>query len=246
MGTCIVFPAIDLRRGQVVRLLHGDPQHQTTYSAAPVEVAERWLAAGASWLHVVNLDGAFAEQDQENRSALRAIVKAAAGRAQVQFGGGLRSLADVEQALAVGVQRVVLGSAVVQNPMLLQRAVELFGPEAIVAALDSREGLVRIQGWQTDSGYPAHDLAQQLARVGVRYGLYTEIGRDGAGSGLDVLATQRLAQVSGLRMIASGGARTLDDIRQVCQAGLYGVVVGRALYENQFRLEEALECCTQD
>jgi phosphoribosylformimino-5-aminoimidazole carboxamide ribotide isomerase len=145
-----VFPAVDLRRGQVVRLSEGDPDRQTHYASDPAAAARRWLSAGAGWLHVVNLDGAFDQPDAENRQALTAILKTAQEfAARVQFGGGLRSLAAIEAAFAVGVERVVLGTLAVEQPELAFEALHRWGADRIVLGLDARDGLVRVRGWQS-------------------------------------------------------------------------------------------------
>lgn len=230
-----IFPAIDLRHGQVVRLQEGDPARQTDYSAAPVEVARRWLEAGAAWLHVVNLDGAFGEQSDANLAALENIVKAAQEvSAQVQFGGGLRSLDAIDAALCLGVSRVVLGTVSVEHPELVAAALARWGVVRVAAALDARDGMVQVRGWQRPTGVPAAELAARLAGAGLRWLVYTDIARDGLQSGLNIAATAQLAQASGLSVIASGGVAGWADIENACHMGLPGVIVGKALYENKF------------
>jgi phosphoribosylformimino-5-aminoimidazole carboxamide ribotide isomerase len=242
MSNFTIFPAIDLRGGKVVRLKQGDPTRQTTYADDPAAVARRWLDAGARWLHVVNLDGAFGERSTANQRALGAILSEVAEQAQVQLGGGLRTLAAVENALALGVRRVVLGTVAVENPSLVEQALKRFGPQRIVAGIDARQGRVRIRGWGDDSGVDTLTLGSRLFRQGVRTVVFTDIVRDGVGSGVTVQATRNLADSTGLAVIASGGVATLEDIQRVRQAGLAGVIIGRALYEGQIDLEEALQC----
>jgi phosphoribosylformimino-5-aminoimidazole carboxamide ribotide isomerase len=238
-----VFPAIDLRRGQVVRLAQGDLARQSTYSTDPAGMARRWLEAGAAWLHVVNLDGAFDHPDLANREALQSILNVCAQfGAQVQFGGGLRSLPAVEQVLEAGVSRAVLGTAAIENPELVVEALHKFGADRIALGLDAVGGLVRGRGWTQASELHAQDLAQHFGRVGLRTVIYTDILRDGLGTGINLIATQALAEASGLNVIASGGVHALQDVRQVRLAGLAGVIIGRALYEGQLTLEEALAC----
>ncbi len=239
MSGFTVYPAIDLRRGRVVRLAQGDPDRETVYGSDPAAVAGRWLAAGTAWLHMVNLDGAFGEGGQANLEALRAIL---ATGAQVQFGGGLRSLPDVESALEMGVARVVLGTAAVESPDLVAEALARFGPDRVAVALDVRDGRVQVRGWVEDAGRAAVDLAAELAALGLRTVVHTDVARDGVSRGLNVDASRRLAQATGLEVIASGGVASLEDIRAAREAGLAGVVVGRALYEGRVRLEEALRC----
>lgn len=233
-----IFPAIDLRAGQVVRLALGDPGRQTVYGADPVAVAERWRAAGARWLHVVNLDGAFGEAGAANLAALAALT--GVGLA-VQFGGGLRDRAGVERALAAGVRRVVLGTAAVENPELVDWAVAEFGPERVAVGLDAREGVVRVRGWAESAGVTAVDLGKRLAGQGAAWCVFTDVARDGVGTGVNVAATAALAAATGLRVIASGGVAGLADLAAVRAAGLAGVIVGRALYEGQVDLRQAVE-----
>jgi cyclase len=213
-----VYPAIDLRQGQVVRLAQGDPQRQTVYSNRPADAARRWLQAGAQWLHVVNLDGAFEQADQANRQALDEILQATAQHApacRVQFGGGLRSIAALEQALAAGVQRVVLGTAAVLDPGLLDEALRRFGAQRVAAGLDARDGMLMLRGWTEPGGLSALQAARRLGEAGVRTLIFTDIARDGMGQGINLASTRSLARESGLEVIASGGAHSLDDLRQV-------------------------------
>jgi phosphoribosylformimino-5-aminoimidazole carboxamide ribotide isomerase len=232
--TFIIYPAIDLRAGHVVRLSQGDPTRQTTYSDDPAEVAARWCAAGASWLHVVNLDGAFGEADGTNIQALKAILqKTKEKNVKVQFGGGVRTVADIGRILQLGVNRVILGTAVAENPEIAAQAVAQFGAERIGAGLDVRDGKVRVRGWTQGSEVTAIELGTLLYEMGVRTAVFTNIARDGVGSGVDVTAARELADVTGLQVIASGGVASQADIDQVKAANLSGVIVGRALYEGQ-------------
>ena len=230
----IVYPAVDLRDGQVVRLAQGDPARQTTYSSDPAQVAARWCAAGARWLHVVNLDGAFDEADGVNREALKMILqKANDVGVKVQFGGGVRTVEDVGRVLDMGVERVILGTAVVENPDMAAQAAALFGAERIGAGLDVRDGKVRVRGWTEGSEVTAVELGTVLYGMGVRTAVFTNIARDGVGRGVDVSAARELADVTKLDVIASGGVASQEDIEAVKAAGLSGVIVGRALYEGQ-------------
>jgi len=246
MGSFTVFPAIDLHQGQVVRLMQGDPERQKTYSTDPAQVAVRWLEAGASWLHVVNLDGAFSEQvsrhDQANQTALRTILEQARLRnAQVQFGGGLRALEHIEVALGLGIHRLILGTAALETPSLVLQAIQRCGAGQIAVALDALQGIVRTRGWTQSSGIEVLAAGKELVNLGLRTVIYTDVKRDGMGSGVDIASAKALAAL-GLEVIASGGVRTLEDVQRVRQAGLPGVIIGRALYEGNFRLEEALAC----
>lgn len=230
----VIYPAIDLRQGKVVRLRQGDPQQQTVYGDDPAATARRWLEAGARWLHVVNLDGAFGEADSANRQALAEILQAASEyQAQVQFGGGMRSLADIDRALEIGVARAILGTLAAEHPEVLGSGVQRFGAQRLAAGLDARHGLVQVRGWVEGTSLQAVELARQMAALGLRWLIFTDVARDGVGSGLNLASTLELAHRSGLNVIASGGVNGLEDIRGARQAGLPGVIVGRALYEGK-------------
>ncbi len=250
MDLFTVYPAIDLRAGAVVRLVRGDPAQQTVYGDDPAGVASRWLAAGATWLHVVDLDGAFAGSPHEidgvqssaNRGALGEILTAAAGRARVQFGGGLRTLTDVERILSLGVGRAILGTAAIESPELVAEAVARFGKERVGVGIDARRHRVQVRGWTRTADVDPITLGKRLVELGVQTVVYTDISRDGVGSGVDVDGARRLAQETGLSVIASGGVASLRDVQQVRAAGLSGVIIGRALYEGGVSLKEAFLC----
>ena len=245
----IVYPAIDLRNGKVVRLKEGDPNRLTSYSDDPVQTARKWLGMGARWLHVVNLDGAFGESDSSNRIALHSILNVAKEfDARVQFGGGIRSLDAIENAITLGVSRVVLGTVAIEQPEVVQGALKKFGAEKIAIGIDARDGLVRVRGWKDDSGISAIDLALQMRTLrqaqgnafGLRTVIFTDISRDGLGSGPNIASTRELADVSGLDVIASGGVYRLDDVIAAHDANLAGVIIGRALYEGTIDLTDCL------
>lgn len=243
----VIYPAIDLRGGKVVRLKEGDPARMTTYGDDPAETARRWLEAGATWLHVVNLDGAFGEPSNQNRSALDAILNMArAFQARVQFGGGIRSLDEIKQTQEMGVKRIILGTVAVEDPNVVERALEAFGPEHIAVGIDARDGLVRTRGWLMNSEIPALALARHMRSLGLRTVIFTDVSRDGLGSGLNIAATKELAEVSGLDVIASGGVHTLQDVAASRAANLAGVIIGRALYEGTVDLKHALESTSPD
>jgi len=243
MNDFILYPAIDLRNGEVVRLKQGDPTQQTTYGYDPGSTARRWIEAGAQWLHVVNLDGAFGESSGRNLLALSAIVEVAAGsNVQVQFGGGLRTLKDLESALTLGVTRTILGTSAAQKPEIIGQAVSRFGPQAVSVGVDARDGIVKIQGWQESGSLTALELGVKAAASGIQTIVYTNIARDGVGTGVDLEGTKILAAETGLVVIASGGVASISDIALVREAGLPGVIIGRALYEGQVDLIEALRC----
>ncbi len=238
----IIYPAIDLRGGKVVRLKEGDPARMTSYSDDPAETAKRWLMMGAKWLHVVNLDGAFGEGDDLNQKALVSILNIANEfGAHVQFGGGVRSLDLAAQVLSLGVSRIVLGTIAVEQPDVVADVIKNFGAKKIAVGIDARDGMVRVRGWKDDGGISAQDLALQLRTIGLATVIFTDIRRDGLGSGLNIVATRELADVSGLDVIASGGVHTIEDVIAARDANLAGVIIGRALYEGTIDLKVALE-----
>ncbi|GAB4481988.1 MAG: 1-(5-phosphoribosyl)-5-[(5-phosphoribosylamino) methylideneamino]imidazole-4-carboxamide isomerase [Anaerolineae bacterium] len=239
----IIYPAIDLRGGRVVRLVQGDPARQTVHADDPLAAARRWQAAGAAWLHVVNLDGALGEAVLN----LETLARLAGLGLPIQFGGGLRSLDDATRAVDAGAARIILGTLAIRQPETAGEAVRRFGVEAVAVALDARDGLIAIEGWQTQSTHTPVELGRRFAAAGVKHALYTDISRDGRLIGVDVEGTARLARETGLSVIASGGVAELDDIRRLraSGAGIAGVVIGRALYEGAFTLEEALAACAE-
>jgi phosphoribosylformimino-5-aminoimidazole carboxamide ribotide isomerase len=236
-----IYPAIDLRDGQVVRLQYGNPDRQTTFSSDPVATAQQWLDGGATWLHIVNLDGAFDEKGTANWAVLPHLT---ALPARVQFGGGVRSLAEVEQVLHAGVARVILGTAAVENPDLVSQAVTRFGLDHIAVGIDARDGLVKTRGWQTGTAVTPTQLGQQMKERGVQTVIYTDISRDGILTGVNAEATAQLAQATGLSVIAAGGVASLEDVQR-CHAlaknGIGGVIIGRALYDGKVVLHEAIK-----
>ena len=242
-----LFPAIDLRHGRCVRLRQGDPDAETVYSDDPVAVARHWVAQGAAWLHVVNLDGAFAGQVEAadglpvNLQRLRDIRQAV--DVPIQFGGGLRTLEDIALVLELGATRVVLGTVAVTNPDLVREALARFGAERIVVGLDARDGRVATHGWLEVSDVTVEALGHAMAQAGVRRAVYTDIRRDGMLTGVDAEGAARLAEATGLRIIASGGVADLEDIRRllaVAHRGVEGVIVGQALYTGRLDLHAAL------
>jgi len=251
----IVFPAIDLRQGRVVRLRQGRAQEETVYADDPAAVARHWVGLGAEWLHVVNLDGALGLTRAEghpsrlplNLQRLREI-RAAVPDTPIQFGGGLRTLEDVALALELGATRVVLGTVAVEEPELVEETVRRFGEERVAVALDARQGWVATHGWQETSAVTAVALGRAMRHRGVRYAIYTDVARDGMLSGVNVEATAALARSTGLWVIASGGVATLEDIRRLRTqeaCGIVGVIIGQALYSGALSLPEALRAARQ-
>lgn len=240
-----IYPAIDLRNGAVVRLRQGDPNRQTVYSSDPVAVARRWVGEGAEWLHIVNLDGAFDDlaAARANRRALTAIA-GEFNKVKIQFGGGLRSMDDVKAAFDSGANRAVLGTAAVEDPRLVASVLALYGADRVAVGLDSRDGMIVARGWQHETPISAAELGSRMHEMGVVHALYTEVALDGMLSGPATELTAALAQLTGLSIIASGGVRSLDDVRGLlayASRGVAGVILGRSLYESTLSLKEAIE-----
>ena len=235
----IVFPAIDLKGGEVVRLAEGDMDRATVYGDNPAAQALLFADAGAEHLHVVDLDGSFAGQT-ENREAVEAIVEAFPG--YVQLGGGIRDAAAVEGWFNLGVARIVMGSAALKNPgFVKEMAREWEG--GIVVAVDARDGMVATEGWAEVSDVPVEDMARRFEDAGVASLLFTDIGRDGLLKGCNVQATVELARSVEIPVIASGGVKGLDDIHMLAlqaDQGIEGVITGRALYEGRLDLATAI------
>ena len=238
----ILYPAIDLKDGACVRLRRGAMDEATVYSSDPAAQARAWQDAGCEWLHVVDLNGAFAGRSV-NGEAVAAILDAA--RVPVQLGGGIRDMAGVARWLEAGVRRVILGSAAVKTPTLVHEACRAF-PGRVAVGIDARDGIVATEGWAESSGVPALDLALRFEDAGVAAVIYTDIGRDGMLEGLDTEATLALAARLQTAVIASGGVGTIEDLRQLRDAArasagrVDGVIVGRALYDGRIDLPEAL------
>lgn len=237
----IIFPAIDLKEGQVVRLRQGDPDQKTVYSSDPLEVAKHWQELGAEWLHMVNLDGTL----YHTAPVWSIIEKIAHLGLNIQFGGGLRSTEEAAQAIQSGAKRIVIGTAAIENPDLIKQLLADHSAESVVIALDSRGGKVALHGWQTDSEWTAVDLGKAMAKIGVRHALYTDISRDGQLEGVNVEGTRQLARDTGLQVIASGGVRSIQDVIALSQGDVAGVILGKALYEGMIDLSEALKIASQ-
>lgn len=238
-----VIPAIDLRGGQVVRLKQGDYAQQTTYAVDPRELAQRYADAGARWLHLVDLDGARSGQ-LDNLAVIRAI---AADGTQVQAGGGVRDEADLQRLFDAGVQRVVLGSVAIRDPGLVAGWLDTYGAERLTLALDTRRidgrWTLPSAGWTETEARTLDELAPWYAAHGALHLLCTDIDRDGMLAGFNLDLYRHLADsVPQLAVQASGGVRSLDDIRAAREAGARGVILGRALLEGRFTVEEALAC----
>jgi len=238
----ILFPAIDLKDGQVVRLEEGDMARATVFGTDPAARAATFAAQGARWLHIVDLNGAFAGYGV-NAGAVERIIAAFPGR--VQLGGGIRDASAIERWLGLGVARVVLGTAALKNPQLVRTAAR-FHPDQVVVAVDARDGMVATEGWAAVSDMPVVDLARRFEDAGVAALLFTDIGRDGLLKGVNLEATVALAEATRLPVIASGGVAGMADIAALRESALTvsgtieGVISGRAIYDGRLDLTEAL------
>ncbi|MCA1615744.1 MAG: 1-(5-phosphoribosyl)-5-[(5-phosphoribosylamino)methylideneamino]imidazole-4-carboxamide isomerase [Acidobacteria bacterium] len=235
-----IIPAVDLRNGRCVRLTQGRRAEAKVYDGDPVEIARRFAAAGAPMLHVVDLDGAFAEGRSPNREVARRIIGAV--EIPVQFGGGLREISDVREIIEGGAARVVVGTLVLESADTLTRLVELFGAR-VAAGIDARGGRVVTHGWEKQEDVTALELAARVAALGVSRIIYTDVARDGTLEGVNSEQTCAVARASGLPVTASGGVSSLADIERLkaaCGARIDSVIVGKALYEKRFTLEEAI------
>lgn len=235
-----LYPAIDLRGGQVVRLRQGDYADETVYADDPRAVARSFVAAGATWIHVVDLDAAKSG-DPVNRPVVASIAAAVDGRARVETGGGVRSIDDARHLADAGVARVVMGSAAVANPSLVAAASEII---PVGVGLDHRNGEIAVHGWTEGSGLHLDDAYSLFPTADVF--IITDIGRDGTLEGPDIAGLTRSAEAAGSPVIASGGVATLDDIRSLAAIpGLAGVITGKAVYEGRFTVGDALQTLAQ-
>ena len=233
----LIYPAIDLLEGQVVRLREGDPEQRSVFSADPVATARQWIDRGAKWLHMVSLDGTFGEANQ-NLVTLEEVARLSVN---VQFTGGLRDMASLQRARDAGASRMVIGTLAVRDPAAAAEAIRRFGAESVAVALDARDGRVATHGWTELSQQTPVELGRRLREMGAVHALYTDIGRDGGMTGVNIADTVALAQATGLKVIASGGVSALSDIAILARSGaVAGAIIGMALYRKTFSLEEAL------
>lgn len=232
-----IFPAIDLRNGKVVRLTQGDPGRMTSYGENPRWWAEQWQSEGANWLHVINLDGAFAEDSTLNMQALKSILEVGLN---VEFGGGMRDWATIETAIKLGVSRVFLGTAAIKDPALVDWAISAYGPDRIAGDIGIRDSLVTIKGWQETTCQSVNEVGLRLRAQGLEWCVLTNVNHDGDSSGIDISSAIELQDETGLQVVASGGISSIEDVERVHQAGLAGVIIGRALYEGKISLTECM------
>jgi len=233
-----LLPAIDIRNGRVVRLSQGERARQTVYGDDPLAVAERFLEQGARWIHVVDLDRAFGTGD--NLAVVHRIAERVAAKLQLQLGGGLRSKDLIREALDLGFARAVIGTAAAVDPNFVPEVLAAVGTTRLAVGIDARNGLVAVRGWTETSTTRAEDLVRRVVNAGIETVIYTDIDRDGMLNGPDLAGAVSLLTM-GARIILSGGIAGSADVRAACQAGLNGVIVGRALYEGRLTLPEALQ-----
>jgi len=231
----LLFPAIDLREGRVVRLTQGDYDRMTVYGDDPVKTAEGFLAAGAECLHVVDLDGAR-DGGPVNRAVLAELALLPL---YVQTGGGIRTEADIERVLALGVSRVILGTVAAEDFAFTERMGKKYGARLAVG-VDAKDGLVAVRGWREVTGLQSFDFCRRLADAGITTVIYTDIARDGLLAGANLAAYERLQGIEGLNVVASGGVSTAEEIAALRKLGVYGAIVGKALYAGRLTLADAL------
>lgn len=232
-----LYPAIDMKNGQCVRLKQGAFKEITVYSDTPEKVAAYWESCGATYLHLVDLDGALAGYSV-NEEVIRRIVNTVS--IPIEIGGGIRSARAVESMLKLGVARVIIGTKAVENPEFIRDMVRQFGTGRIVVGVDAKDGMVAIEGWEKVSTVTASELCGQMKAYGVSHIVYTDISRDGMLTGPNVEATKKLTSDTGMDIIASGGMSSMDDLRRLYEAGVKGAIIGKALYENRIDLKEAV------
>ncbi len=236
----LLIPAIDLKDGQCVRLKQGDMDQSTVFSDDPAAMARNWVHKGARRVHLVDLNGAFAGKPR-NEAAIRSILKEVGDEVDVQLGGGIRDLDTIERYLDAGLRYVIIGTAAVKNPGFLQDACTAF-PGHIIVGLDAKDGKVATDGWSKLTGHEVVDLGKKFEDYGVESIIYTDIGRDGMLSGINIDATVKLAQALTIPVIASGGLSNLEDIRNLCAVedeGVEGVICGRSIYSGDLDFEAA-------
>lgn len=233
-----LYPAIDIKNGQCVRLRQGQFQDIEIYSHTPTKVARQWENEGASYIHLVDLDGALAGHSV-NEDTIRDIVNEV--NIPIQVGGGVRTIQDIENKLNLGVSRVIIGTKAVENPAFIKEAISHFGSERIVVGIDAKDGMVAIQGWEKVSNFNAVTLGIQMKEIGIKTVIYTDISKDGMLQGPNIEHTEQMIQSTGLEIIASGGISSLMDLEKLESIHVQGIIIGKALYEKRFELHEAIE-----
>jgi phosphoribosylformimino-5-aminoimidazole carboxamide ribotide isomerase len=232
-----LFPAIDIKNGQCVRLRQGSFQDVLVYSDIPLKIAKQWEASGASFIHIVDLDGALVGHSV-NDDVIKEIVNEV--KIPIQVGGGIRTIKDIENKLSLGIERVIIGTKAVKDPGFIKEAIATFGAAKIVIGIDAKEGMVAIEGWEKISSYHAVALAMEMKQYGVKTIVYTDISKDGMLQGPNITHTKEMVEVTGLNIIASGGVSSLKDLEMLQEINVYGAIMGKALYENRIELKKAI------
>ncbi len=233
-----LFPAIDIRNGQCVRLRQGQFHDAEVYSHTPVNVAKSFEAAGAAHIHIVDLDGALAGRSV-NEEVIRNIVQAVS--IPVEVGGGIRTVQDIENKLNLGIGRVIIGTKAVESPQFVRESIRRFGADKIVVGIDAKNGMVATDGWEKISSYNAVQLALEMKELGVKTIVYTDISRDGMLQGPNIELMRDMVMHTGLDIIASGGVSSMKDLDDLNSVPVYGVIIGKALYERRIHLGEAVK-----
>ena len=233
-----LYPAIDIKDGQCVRLKKGLFNEVTVYSDQPYKIAQQFEADGARFIHTVDLDGAL-RGHSVNAGTIRRIVESVS--IPVQLGGGIRTLENIPEVLDLGIYRVIIGTKAVENPEFIRAAVERFGAQHIVVGVDARDGRVAVEGWEKLSDQTALNMALLMKEMGVQTIVYTDIAKDGMLSGPNVEQTRLLSEQTGIDIIASGGMSCMQDLENIDAAGIHGAIIGKALYEKKINLKEAVE-----
>lgn len=233
----IIYPAIDIRGGKAVRLVEGDYDRETVFDSDPLDAARRWQREGAEWIHIVDLDGAR-DGVRANAEAIARIRKEIS--VPIQLGGGLRTLEDIKEVADLGIDRMVIGSAAVTNPELVEEALKVYG-DCIAVGLDARDGMLATHGWKEQSTVSVLVAADRFDKMGVKHIVFTDIGRDGKLEGPNTIALLEVNQSVNADVIASGGVSSLNDIKRIKRVRPAGVIIGAALYHKRFTLSEAIE-----
>lgn len=237
-----LFPAIDIKNGQCVRLRQGSFRDVLVYSDVPLKVAKEWEASGASYIHVVDLDGALVGYSV-NESVIKEIIDNI--NIPIQLGGGIRSIKDIENKLNLGVSRVIIGTKAAVDPGFMKEAISIFGSDKVIAGIDAKDGIVAVEGWEKLSEYNAVTLALEMKNIGVKTIVYTDIAKDGMLQGPNIHYTAEMIEETGLNIIASGGVSSLKDLEKLSEINSYGAIIGKALYENNIELKKAIEMFQQ-
>lgn len=232
-----LYPAIDIKDGKCVRLRQGKFDDVNVYAENPVDIARAWEHAGASYIHLVDLDGALMGRGV-NRDVIREIARTV--YVPVQLGGGIRTKADLEEVFDLGVARAIIGTKAVSEPAFVKECIKTFGPERIVIGIDAKNGLVAVEGWGEVSSVTALELGREMKKLGVKTIVYTDISKDGMLAGPNITATKELSDATGIDIIASGGVSTMEDLEKLYANGIHGAIIGKALYEKRIDLSRAI------